>query len=60
MELMEKQGLKHGDIHSVGVGVPCTGNKQTGWMEDAHHLGFPGGPLVDRLTARLQLPVFTE
>ena len=58
--LMANCGLENGDIRSVGVGVPCTGNKQTGWMEDAHHLGFPGGPLVDRLKARLQLPVFID
>lgn len=41
----------------VGVGVPCTANVQTGWMEDADHLGFAGGPLREQLEVALQLPV---
>ena len=59
-KLMENFGLSKENIRSVGVGVPCTGNKQTGWMEDADHLGFSGGPLVERLKEQLQLPVFIE
>ena len=58
--LLNRNGLTAADVCSVGVGVPCTGNKQTGWMEDAHHLGFSGGPLVDRLKDALCLPVFIE
>lgn len=55
--LMSRNGLENKDIVSVGVGVPCTANKQTGWMEDANHLGFPGGPLVEELEKALSLPV---
>lgn len=55
--LMERFGLGNGDVALVGVGVPCTANLQTGWMEDADHLGFPGGPLVGELEKALQLPV---
>ena len=55
--LMTRNGLKKEDICSVGVGVPCTANKQTGWMEDADHLGFSGGPLQEQLRVALQLPV---
>jgi glucokinase len=55
--LMSRNSLKTQDIALVGVGVPCTANKQTGWMEDADHLGFPGGPLKTQLQVSLQLPV---
>lgn len=55
--LMERSGLENKDITLVGVGVPCTANRQTGWMEDADHLGFSGGPLVGELEKALGLPV---
>lgn len=55
--LMERNGLRHGDIRSIGVGVPCTANTKTGWMQDADHLGFSGGPLVKPLEDILGLPV---
>ena len=58
--LMARNGLQTRDIRSVGVGVPCTANKQNGWMEDADHLGFPDGPLAEPLKAALGLPVFIE
>ena len=32
----------------MGVGVPCTADPENGWMQDADHLGFPGGPLQGR------------
>lgn len=56
-QLMEKNGLTKADILRVGVGVPCTANTQTGCMEDADHLGFPGGALVQPLQEALNLPV---
>ena len=56
-QLMEKNGLTKADILRVGVGVPCTANTQTGCMEDADHLGFPGGALVQPLQEALSLPV---
>ena len=55
--LMARNHLTAEQIALVGVGVPCTANKQTGWMEDADHLGFSGGPLRERLLDALQLPV---
>ena len=55
--LMEQNGLTKADIFRVGVGVPCTANTQTGCMEDADHLGFPGGALVEPLQKALDLPV---
>lgn len=58
--LMGRNGIAAGDIASIGVGVPCTGNKETGWMEDADHLGFPGCPLTAPLKAQLGVPVFIE
>ena len=60
IKLLNQNSLSKAQIQSVGVGVPCTANKQTGWMEDADHLGFPGGPLVEQLQNSLQLPVFIE
>ena len=56
-DLMARNGLTSQDICMVGVGVPCTANVQTGWMEDADHLGFAGGPLRQQLQVALQLPV---
>lgn len=58
--LLARNGLSKEEIASVGVGVPCTANKKTGWMEDAHHLGFAGGPLVAPLMEQLDIPVFIE
>ena len=55
--LMSRNGLQKEDIGMVGVGVPCTANKATGWMEDAEHLGFSGGPLQEPLRDALELPV---
>ena len=55
--LMERNRLQSGDIRSVGVGVPCTANVRTGWMQDADHLGFPAAPLVEPLEKALGLPV---
>ena len=55
--LMERNGLTKEDIQSVGVGVPCTANTETGYMQDADHLGFPGGALVEPLEKTLGLPV---
>ena len=55
--VMERNGLQKEDIAMVGVGVPCTANVRKGWMQDADHLGFPGGPLVEPLEEALGLPV---
>lgn len=55
--LMARNGLQKEDICRVGVGVPCTADKDIGWMQDADHLGFPGGPLVSPLEEALGLPV---
>lgn len=59
-KLMERNGLQNQDVCSVGVGVPCTANKQNGCMEDADHLGFSAGPLVAPLQEALGLPVYIE
>ena len=55
--LMARNGLTKANIQSVGVGVPCTADPESGWMQDADHLGFPGGPLVAPLEEALDLPV---
>lgn len=57
LQLLNANGLSRSQIACVGVGVPCTANIQTGWMQDADHLGFSEGPLVQRLESALQLPV---
>lgn len=56
-QLLHANGISHTQVASVGVGVPCTADEKSGWMLDADHLGFPGGPLKERLEATLQLPV---
>ena len=55
--LMARNGLSNANIQSVGVGVPCTADPESGWMQDADHLGFPGGPLVAPLEEAMGLPV---
>ena len=55
--LLERNSLQKEQVALVGVGVPCTANAQTGWMQDADHLGFPGAPLVEPLEKALGLPV---
>ncbi len=57
IQLLNSNGISRAQVASVGVGVPCTANVETGWMEDADHLGFPGGPLRQQLQVALQLPV---
>ena len=56
-QLLQRNGLQKADIAKVGVGVPCTANTQTGAMEDADHLGFPGAVLVAPLQEALGIPV---
>ncbi len=58
--LMTRNGLQADDIRSIGVGVPCTANKRTGFMEDADHLGFSAGPLAQPLQMALGIPVYME
>ncbi len=55
--LMTRNGLSNANIQSVGVGVPCTADPESGWMQDADHLGFSGGPLVAPLEEALGLSV---
>ena len=57
IKLLNANGIPRAQVECVGVGVPCTADPKTGWMLDADHLGFPGGPLKERLEATLQLPV---
>ena len=56
-QLMDAHGLSEEQISSIGVGVPCTANTETGCMEDADHLGFPGGPIVSMLQEKFSMPV---
>lgn len=58
--LLENHALTVQDVVSLGVGVPCTANKETGCMEDADHLGFPGGQLIAPLRQALQIPIYIE
>ncbi len=60
LRLMARNGLENQNIRSIGVGVPCTANKRTGYMEDAEHLGFASGPLAGPLREALGLPVYLE
>ena len=55
--LIERNGLAKEAVAIVGVGVPCTANVQSGWMQDADHLGFSGAPLVEPLETALGMPV---
>ena len=57
LALLERNGLTKEDVESVGVGVPCTADEATGFMEDASHLGFARGALAGPLTKRLGIKV---
>ena len=59
-QLLAENGISAAQVVSVGVGVPCTANKRSGCMEDADHLGFASGALVEPLKDALGLPVFIE
>lgn len=56
--LMNRNALSREDIISVGVGVPCTADEWSGYMEDASHLGFERASLVQPLRQRLNMPVY--
>ena len=55
--LLERNGLTAAEILSVGIGVPCTADEKTGYMEDASHLGFDRGSLAEPLAESLHIPV---
>lgn len=57
-ELTARNALRREDIIGIGVGVPCTADEKTGFMEDAAHLGFARASLVQPLQERLNIPVF--
>lgn len=59
-ELVYRNGLERGDIASLGVGVPCTANRENGHMEDANNLGFDDMLFVPLLEARTGMKVFFE
>lgn len=56
-ELLERSGLRRGDLAAVGVGVPGTANRENGRLEDANNLGFDDEPFLPVLEERLGLPV---
>lgn len=56
-QLMERSGLTAARVERIGVGVPCTAYEETGYMEDAAHLGFERGSLVRPLQERCGIPV---
>lgn len=58
--LLQRNALALDQIASMGVGVPCTANKESGCMEDAQHLGFSSGQLVQPLRQALHIPVYIE
>lgn len=55
--LMDRNGLSTAQIERVGVGVPCTADEATGFMEDASHLGFDRASFAVPLQQRLGIPV---
>lgn len=57
-ELLERSGIPRDSIRSIGVGVPCTANAETGYMEDAAHLGFDRGPFLAPLSQMTGIPVY--
>lgn len=58
--LLQRNHLTIGDIASMGIGVPCTADKESGCMKDADHLGFAKGQLVAPLKEALSIPIFIE
>ncbi len=58
--LTERNGVKPGQLASVGVGVPCTANQENGHMEDANNLGFGDVPFLTLLAEKLTCPVYFD
>ena len=58
--LTERNGLNMAQIGSVGVGVPCTANPESGHMEDANNLGFTDVPFLTLLADKLSCPVYFD
>lgn len=58
--LLARNRLTIGDITSMGIGVPCTADKESGCIKDADHLGFAQGQLVAPLKEALSIPIFIE
>ncbi|MCR5280037.1 MAG: ROK family protein [Lachnospiraceae bacterium] len=56
-EMLERNGLSHGDIISVGMGVPGSVNLDTGMVEYANNLGFNNVPFRDMVSDALGIPV---
>lgn len=56
--LLNRNGLRRGDIRALGVGVPCIADQENGHMEDGNNLGYTDVPFVSLLEAETGLPVF--
>lgn len=56
--LLNRNGLRRGDIRALGVGVPCIADQENGHMEDANNLGYTDVPFLPLLETETGLPVF--
>lgn len=56
--LLEDLGIDMSQVASVGLGVPGTANKRTGYMEYANNLGIENEPLLPLLKQCFKKPVY--
>jgi len=58
--LLEENNIKLGDIHSIGLGVPGTANKETNEVEYTNNLNFDKVPIVHLLEKEFQKKVYFD
>jgi len=56
--LLNEKGIDMGQVASVGLGVPGTANKRTGYMEYANNLGIENEPLLPLMKRYFKKPVY--
>lgn len=60
LELVNEQGLKAEDIHSVGIGSPGTTDAEKGLVVYANNLRFKNTPIREEFVKYFDVPVYIE
>ncbi len=59
-KVVNQNHLEEAEVASVGVGVPGTANRKTGFVEYANNLGFDDVPFVKLLENQVSWPVYMD
>lgn len=60
LKLVEEEGLKAEDIHSVGIGSPGTPDTENGLVVYANNLKFKNTPIREEFVKYFDVPVYIE